>query len=111
VLFSHPVFSTFGTNRGTYDASVASPALPSIYGTIRVTGSLAANTTLTIPPEDGWSARVLDLTTRNGFTLSLAAATAAGLSVALTNQQTQRLYMELDPAASLFNVRAESPPA
>lgn len=111
LAFSHPKFATFGGARGTLTVAVnASPqALVSSYETIKLTGTLAGNTILTVPSEDGWSARFLDLTVRNNYTLTVQADTPGGTVYQLPNGQTQRLYIEFDGA--VYNVRPECPAA
>jgi hypothetical protein len=108
VGFSNATFATFGSVRGTVTVSVTTnpQALPSSYETIKLTGNLATPTIITVPSEDGWSARFLDLTVRNGNTLTVQAATLNGTVYQLPNGQTQRLYIEYD---GLYNIRPEGP--
>jgi len=105
---------TFGSVRGTVIVDVTVLPLPpldvSYETTIKLIGNLATDTTITAPSEDGWSARFLDLTTRNGFALKVT--TSPGMAdYALTNGKTQRLYIEYDASVPAYNIRPEGPPA
>jgi hypothetical protein len=113
IAFSLARFATIGSVRGTVTVDVTvTTALDASYETIKLIGSLAADTTITVPSEDGWSARFLDLTTRNGHELKVNAATSPGMAdFALTNGQTQRLYIEDDVSVSVYNIRPEGPSA
>jgi hypothetical protein len=117
VAFSPPRFATFGAVRGTLTAdattwSLADARTAARYDTIKLTGSLVADTTIQMPSEDGWSARVLDLTVRNGHALTVNAATSPGMEdYALQNGRTQRLYIEYDATAAVYNIRPEGGPA
>jgi len=113
IAFRDAEFATFGSVRGTVTVDVtATTALDATYETIKLSGSLAADTTITVPSEDGWSARFLDLTTRNGHALKVNAATSPGMADhGLTNGQTQRLYIEYDASVPAYNIRPEGPPA
>lgn len=117
VAFSPPRFATFGAVRGTLTAdattwSLADARTAARYDTIKLTGSLVADTTIQMPSEDGWSARVLDLTVRNGHALKVNAATSPGMEdYALQNGRTQRLYIEYDATAAVYNIRPEGGPA
>jgi hypothetical protein len=111
--FSRTKFSTFGSVRGTVTVDVTvTTALDASSETIKLIGSLAADTTITVPSQDGWSARFLDLTTRNGHALKVNSATSPGMAdYALTNGQTQRLYIEYDTSVPEYNIRPEGPSA
>jgi hypothetical protein len=126
ISFSPARFATFGSVRGTVTLDITpTPAHPSslwtldaTYETIKLIGTPESDTTITVPSEDGWSARFLDLTNRNDFVLKVKAGTSPGAEYALANGKTQRLYIEygiLDVSIFHFrfgyNVRAESPPA
>jgi hypothetical protein len=113
IAFSPARFATFGSVRGTVTADVTvTTALDASYETIKLIGSLAADTTITVPSEDGWSARFLDLTTRNGHALKVNAATSPGMAdYALTNGQAQRLYIEYNASVPAYNIRPEGAPA
>ncbi len=113
LAFSPPVFASFGAVRGTFTVDVTlTTALDASYDTIKLIGNLSADTTITVPPEDGWSARFLDLTIRNGYALRLNVATSPGMAdYDLANGKTQRLFIEYDPSVPAYNVRAEGPPA
>lgn len=112
IEFSPAKFASFGSVRGTLIVDVtgapATIALDASYETIRVKGPLGANTTLTVPSEDGWSARVFDDTT-GAFTVSVKALTSPGTTASTTQTKTQRMYMEYDGAN--YNVRPDAPPA
>ena len=113
IAFSPARFATFGSVRGTVNVDVSvTTALDARYETIKLSGGLAADTTLTVPSEDGWSARFLDLTTRNGFALRVNAATSPGMAdFPLTHGQTQRLYIEYDASVPVYNIRPAAPAA
>jgi hypothetical protein len=111
IKFSPPRFTAFGSVRGivTIDVTVKT-ALEESYEMIRLVGSLAAETRITVPSEDGWSACFLDLTTRNGHALKVNAATSPGMAdYALSNGQTQRLYVEYDKSVPAYNIRPAGP--
>jgi hypothetical protein len=116
LTFNEATFATFGSVRGTVTVDVTglgpTIALDGSYETIKLTGNLGADTTVTVPSEDGWSARFLDLTVRAGSALQVRAGTLPGTICALLNGQTQRLYLEYDPDGGVggtYNLRPEGP--
>ncbi len=119
LAFNKATFATFGSARGTQTVDVTglgpTIGLDGSYETIRLTGNLGADTTITVPSEDAWSARFLDLTVRAGSALNVKAETLPGTVYALLNGQTQRLYIEYDDLAGgpagVYNLRPESPAA
>lgn len=114
LAFRAPKFATFGGVRGTHKVAVTSTAqdLTSSYETIKLTGTVSADTVITVPSEDGWSARFFDTTARqNGARLTVSAKDRAGATYDLPNGQTQRLYIEYDDDEDKYHVRPEGPAA
>ena len=113
IEFCPAQFSTFGSGRGTVTIDVTVKIkLDGSYETIKLIGNLEADTTITVPSEDGWSARFLDLTTRNDHALKVNAGVLPGMAdLALRNGQTQRLYIVYLASVPEYNIRPEGPPA
>jgi hypothetical protein len=94
----------------TVDVTLANPTVLDDtlagYGTIKLTGTLAGNVTVTVPSRDGWSTRIYDQTTHGAFNVTLSAATLPGVTVTTTMNTAQRFFLEDDGAH--YNLRLES---